>query len=304
MELSGCGTAIVTPFHADGVLDVESLRALVNWQVESGIRLIVACGTTGEAPTLTEEEWLQVIKIVAETAAGRIAVFAGATHNSTREAVRKVELAARLKGVAGILTANPYYNKPTQEGQFQHFKAIAEAAGIPVMLYNIPGRTGANLEPATVARLAEIKNIVAIKEASGNLGQIGDLLSVVPRSFKVFSGDDNLALPVIALGGVGVISVASNEIPAEMAQMTDAALSGDWRRAQDINRKYLRLMQANFIESNPIPVKCLLAQMGRITESLRLPLTPANPATRAKLEAIALELGLIPSASNSKTRTA
>jgi 4-hydroxy-tetrahydrodipicolinate synthase len=292
-NLQGCGTALVTPFRADGSLDEPALHGLVHWQIESGIKLLIACGTTGETPTLSDDEWQRVIEVVVETAAGRVPVFAGCTHNSTREAVEKTRRASRIPGLTGLLTANPYYNKPTQEGQFQHFRAIAEATQLPVLLYNIPGRTGANLEPTTVARLAEIPNIIGIKESCGSLPQITELLTIVPPSFKVFAGDDNVALAVIGVGGVGLVSVSANEIPAEMSTMVNAALSGDWITARRINRKYYRLILANFWESNPIPVKCVLARMGRITESYRLPLVPPNPGTRARLEKLAGELGLL-----------
>ncbi len=296
MNLRGCGTALVTPFKSDGSIDEPALRALVAWQVESGIDFLVPCGTTGETPTLSKEEWLRVIDITIEVAAGRVPIVAGATSNSTRDAVEKARMVAARKGVDGILTASPYYNKPTQEGQYEHFKAIAEAVDKPLVLYNVPGRTGANLEPATLARLAQIKNIVAVKEASGNISQIADLFNAVPREFLVFSGDDAVTLPIIALGGVGIISVVSNEIPAEMGALTRAALQNKWDTARGLQRKYLPLMQGNFIESNPIPVKAVLAMMGRIEENYRLPLVPMKKENRAKLEKIATELGLIQTA--------
>ncbi|MGH9554976.1 MAG: 4-hydroxy-tetrahydrodipicolinate synthase, partial [Terriglobales bacterium] len=254
---------------------------------------LVPCGTTGETPTLSREEWLRVIKVTIEVAAGRVPIVAGATSNATQEAVEKARTVAAIPGVDAILTASPYYNKPTQEGQYRHFRAIAEAVDKPLVLYNVPGRTGANLEPATLARLAEIPNIAAVKEASGNLSQIADVFNAVPDSFLVFSGDDAVTLPVISLGGVGVISVASNEIPREMAELTRAALANDWDKARRLHRKFLALMQANFIESNPLPVKAVLAMMGRIEEVYRLPLCPMKKDTRAKLEKIAAEAGLV-----------
>ena len=293
MELKGCGTALVTPFRADGAIDEGALQSLVDWQIDAGINLLVACGTTGETPTLDDQEWLRVIEIVVDAADGRVPVFAGCTHNSTREAVDKSRRASKISGLTGLLTANPYYNKPNQEGQFQHFRAVAEASHLPVLLYNIPGRTGANLEPVTTARLAEIGNIIGIKESCGSLPQITELLTMVSPNFKVFAGDDNVALAVIGVGGAGLISVAANEIPAEMSQMINAALKGDWSVARRLNRKYYRLMLANFWESNPIPVKCILARMGRITESYRLPMVPPSPGTRARLEKLASELGLL-----------
>jgi 4-hydroxy-tetrahydrodipicolinate synthase len=293
MKLRGCGTALVTPFRKDGSIDEPALRALVAWQVESGIDFLVPCGTTGETPTLSREEWLRVIDITIEVAGGRVPIVAGATSNATRDAVEKAQTVAARRGVDAILTASPYYNKPTQEGQYQHFKAIAEAVEKPLILYNVPGRTGANLEPAALARLAQIPNIIAVKEASGNIGQIADVCNAVPESFLVFSGDDAVTLPIIALGGVGIISVAGNEIPHEMAELTRAALANQWDTARRLHRKYLALMQANFIESNPIPVKAVLAMMGRIEEVYRLPLCPMKKENRAKLEKIASEAGLM-----------
>src|SRR5580692_5962895 len=293
MQLRGCGTALVTPFSQDGAIDDHALRNLVNWQIESGIDFLIPCGTTGETPTLTHDEWLHVIDVTIEVAAGRVPIVAGATSNSTQEAVAKAKEVAARPGVNAILTASPYYNKPTQEGQYRHFRTIAEAVDKPVILYNVPGRTSANLEPATVARLNEVGNIAGIKEASGNVTQIAEVLNSVPESFLVLSGDDAVTLPVIALGGVGVISVASNEIPREMSEMTRAALNNDWPAARDIHRKYLALMQANFIESSPLPVKAVLAMMGKIEEVYRLPLLPMRRDTRSRLQKVAAEVGLI-----------
>ena len=293
MQLRGCGTALVTPFTQDGAVDENALRNLVSWQVESGIDFLVPCGTTGETPTLTHDEWLRVIDVTIEVAAGRLPIVAGATSNSTLEAVTKAKEVAARPGVNAILTASPYYNKPTQEGQYRHFRAIAEAVDKPVILYNVPGRTSANLEPATVARLCEVPNIAGVKEASGNMTQIAELINAVPETFLVLSGDDAVTLPVISLGGVGVISVASNEIPREMAEMTRAALNNDWHTARALHRKYLALMQGNFIESSPLPVKGVLAMMGKIEEVYRLPLLPMRRDTRSKLQKIATEAGLI-----------
>ena len=293
MQLRGCGTALVTPFSQDGAVDENALRNLVAWQVESGIDFLIPCGTTGETPTLTHDEWLRVIDVTLEVVAGRVPIVAGATSNSTQEAVAKAKEVAARPGVNAILTASPYYNKPTQEGQYRHFRAIAEAVDKPVILYNVPGRTSANIEPATLARLSEVANIAGVKEASGNMSQIADVLNSVPASFLVFSGDDALTLPVIALGGVGIISVASNEIPREMAEMTRAALNNDWNMARTVHRKYLPLMQANFIESNPLPVKAVLAMMGRVEEIYRLPLLPMRRDARSKLQKIAADAGLI-----------
>ncbi|HEV2697683.1 MAG TPA: 4-hydroxy-tetrahydrodipicolinate synthase, partial [Terriglobales bacterium] len=293
MQVRGCGTALVTPFHQDGSLDEPALTSLISWQIESGIDFLVPCGTTGETPTLTHEEWVRVIDLTIEAAAGRVPIVAGATSNSTRDAVAKAQELAARRGVDAILTASPYYNKPTQEGQYQHFKAIAEAVDKPIILYNVPGRTAANIEPPTVARLAELPNIVGVKEASGNLGQIAEICNAAHPNFAVLSGDDALTLPVIALGGVGVISVASNEIPHEMAEMTRAALNNDWTAARQWFSKYLPLMQANFIESSPMPVKAVLAMMGRIEEAYRLPMLQVRRDTRSKLQKIAAEAGLI-----------
>ncbi|HEY4380185.1 MAG TPA: 4-hydroxy-tetrahydrodipicolinate synthase [Acidobacteriaceae bacterium] len=293
MEFSGCGTALVTPFRGDGTIDEPAFVRLVNWQIESGIDFLIPCGTTGEASTLSEAEWLRVIELCVQAAAGRVPVFGGCTHNATSEAVAKAKKLAKMPGLTGILTANPYYNRPGQEGQYQHFRAIAEAVDMPVLLYNIPSRTGVNMDPATVLRLAEISNIVGIKESSGNLGQMTEILVHAPQGFKLFSGDDGMTLPVIALGGVGLVSVASNAIPAEMVQMVRAAMTGDWTKARAINAKYLKLMQAHFCEASPAPVKAVMALMGRMEEKLRLPMVPVTSATRQKLQSLLGELGLV-----------
>jgi len=293
MKLQGCGTALVTPFRPDLSIDEPRLRDLVEWQIASGIGFLVPCGTTGETPALSRSEWLRVIDITIEIAAGRVPIVAGATSNSTADAVEKAQEVARRKGVDAILTASPYYNKPTQEGQYQHFKAIAEAVEKPLVLYNVPGRTAVNIEPATLGRLAKIPNIIAVKEASGNISQIAEVFHHVPESFLVFSGDDAITLPVISLGGVGIISVASNAIPKEMSDLTNAALDNDWERARAIHRRFLPLMQAHFIESSPMPVKAVLAMMGRIEEIYRLPMVPMKPETRARLQQIATEAGVL-----------
>ncbi|RZU42591.1 4-hydroxy-tetrahydrodipicolinate synthase [Edaphobacter modestus] len=293
MELMGCGTALVTPFRGDSSVDEAGLRALVEWQIESGISFLVPCGTTGEAATLSEQEWLRVVEVVVETAAGRVPVFGGCTNNSTHEAVAKAKKLAQVSGLSGVLTANPYYNKPGQEGQYQHFRAIAEAVDLPVLLYNIPGRTGVNLEPATVLRLAELPNVIGIKESSGNISQITELLTTAPQGFKVFAGDDSVALPLIALGGAGLVSVASNVIPAEMSAMVRSALAGDWEKARNINRRYFRLMLAHFWEPSPAPVKAVLRMIGRGEDVLRLPMVPVSDAGRKRLEALVEELGLL-----------
>lgn len=289
----GCGTALVTPFRRDGSVDEPALHALVNWQIEEGISFLVPCGTTGEAATLTEHEWLRTVEVVIGASQGRVPVFAGCTHNATHEAVARAQQLAAMPGLTGILTANPYYNRPGQEGQYQHFRAIARAVDLPILLYNIPSRTGANLEPATVLRLSEEKNIIGIKESSGNIAQITELVNSLPRSFKVFAGDDTMALPVIALGGCGLISVASNEIPGQMAAMVSAALDNEWADARRINRHYSRLMAANFSEPSPAPVKAILSLMGKMQDTVRLPIVPVSPATERKLERLAGELGLL-----------
>jgi 4-hydroxy-tetrahydrodipicolinate synthase len=293
MELSGCGTALVTPFRKDGAVDEAALIRLAEWQIESGIDFLIPCGTTGEASTLNEAEWLRVVETVVRTVAGRVPVFAGCTHNATSEAVARAKRLAKVPGLTGILTANPYYNRPGQEGQYRHFRAIAEAMELPILLYNIPSRTGVNLEPATVLRLAEIENIVGIKESSGNIAQITQIILQAPSGFKVLSGDDGMTLPVIALGGVGLVSVASNAIPAPMAQMVRAAMRGDWTTARAVNAKYLKLMQAHFSEPSPAPVKAVLALMGKCEDVLRLPMVPVAEATRQKLQGLLAELELL-----------
>jgi 4-hydroxy-tetrahydrodipicolinate synthase len=295
METTGCGTAIVTPFRADGSIDEAALRALVNWQIDSGIDFIVACGSTGEAATLDEEEWLLAVGIVADAAAGRVPVWAGCTHNSTRTLVHHAERLRGMRGVDAVLSANPYYNKPSQEGQFQHFLALAKAVNpLPVTLYNIPGRTGVNLEPFTVKRLADsAPNIQAIKESSGKLPQIAKLVHILPRGFKIFSGDDNLALASIGVGAHGLISVAANEVPAEMGRMIRAALESHWDEARELERRYANLIDGNFWDSNPGPVKMVLSLMGRCSAHVRLPLVPPDPNLRARLEYLASELGLL-----------
>jgi 4-hydroxy-tetrahydrodipicolinate synthase len=293
MKLRGCGTALVTPFQQDGSLDEMALRQLVRWQVDSGIDFLLPCGTTGETPTLSHNEWLRVIDVTIEAAEGRVPIMAGATSNNTQDAVAKTREMSTRRGVDAVLSATPYYNKPTQEGVYQHFRAVAEASQKPIVLYNIPGRTGTNIETPTLRRLAEIPNIVGVKEASGNISQIAEVCATVPEDFLVFSGDDAITLAVIGLGGVGIISVVSNEIPAEMTRLTQAALANKWDMARLIFRKYLPLMQANFMESNPGPAKAVLSMMGRMEEVYRLPIVPMRPENRAKLEKVVAEVGLL-----------
>jgi len=302
MNLQGCGTALVTPLLPDGSLDEAALTAHVNWQIASGITLLIPAGTTGEASTLSEAEWLRVVELTVAAAGGRVPVFAGCTHNSTHQAAENARKLTRIEGLNGILTANPYYNRPSQDGQYQHFRAISEATDLPILLYNIPGRTGANLEPATVLRLAEIPTIIGIKESSGNLPQITELITQAPRAFKVFAGDDALALPILSVGGAGLISVASNAIPQQMAQMVNSALTENWVAARRINRHYYGLMQANFIEPSPAPIKAVLALLGRGNETLRLPMVPVTPKSRHKLETILGELGLLRDSPQDKLR--
>jgi 4-hydroxy-tetrahydrodipicolinate synthase len=295
METTGCGTAIITPFRPDGAIDEQALWALVNWQIESGIDFIVACGSTGEAATLDEEEWLDTVRIVVEAAMGRVPVWAGCTHNSTRTLLRMAGKLRQIKGIGAVLSANPYYNKPTQEGQYQHFLALARAVALlPVCVYNVPGRTAANLEPDTVLRLIQAaSNIEAITEASGKLPQIAQLVHTAPRGFKIFSGDDNLALAAIGIGAHGLISVASNEAPLEVGRMVRAALDNQWTEARALEARYAQLFEANFWESNPAPVKTVLSLMGKCADTVRLPLVPPTTATRARLERMAEEMGLL-----------
>jgi len=290
---AGCGTALVTPFRRDQSLDEDALRRLVKRQIEAGIHFLVPCGTTGESPTLTRKEHLRVVEITLEQAKpAEKPVLAGAGGYNTAEVI---ELAKELEamGVDGLLSVTPYYNKPSQEGLYQHYKAIAGATKLPIVVYSVQGRTGINVEPATLMRLAQIDNIVGVKEASGNIGQIANIAAQMPKGFRLMSGDDAVTLPVIALGGCGIISVASNEIPAEMAQLADTARRYDFGAAQEIQKKYLPLMEANFVESNPIPVKWALAKMGLIEPVYRLPLVPPLPAGQARIERVLRDLGLV-----------
>lgn len=289
---TGCGTAMVTPFRQDGSLDEAALRRLIQRQLAAGIDFLVPCGTTGESPTLTHEEHLKVVEVTVELAKGRVPILAGAGGYNTAEVIALARELAAI-GVDGILSVTPYYNKPTQEGLYQHYRAIADAARLPIILYSVLGRTGVNIEPATVKRLAEIENIVGIKEASGNISQMAVILNAVPEDFLVLSGDDAITLPLIALGGVGVISVASNEIPAEMARLTQLAVQGDFRAAREIHRRFLPLMEVNFIESNPIPVKAALSEMGLLEPVWRLPLVPPRAENQARIARVLVSLGLL-----------
>ena len=289
---TGTGTALVTPFRRDGSLDEPALRRLVQRQIEAGIDFLVPCGTTGESPTLTHEEHLRVVEIAAELATGKVPVLAGAGGYNTAEVISLARELADL-GANGILSVTPYYNKPTQEGLFQHYRAIAEALPLPIILYSVQGRTGVNIEPATVRRLAEVENIIGIKEASGNVSQMAAILNAVPDDFIVLSGDDAITLPIISLGGHGVISVVSNEIPAEMSQITRAALQGNFHAAREIHRRFHPLMEINFVESNPIPVKAAMAEMGLLDPVWRLPLVPPKAENQARIRAVLESLGLV-----------
>ncbi len=289
---TGCGTALVTPFRKDLSLDEATLRRLVQRQIRAGIDFLVPCGTTGESPTLTRAEHLRVIEITLEEAKGKVPVVGGAGGYNTAEVI---ELARELQhmGVDGILSVTPYYNKATQEGLYQHYKAIASAVPLPIIVYNVPGRTAVNVETATLKRLAEIDNIVGVKEASGNIGQMAAVCHNMPERFDVLCGDDAVTIPLIALGGRGLISVASNEIPAEMTQLVRLALAGDFAGARALQRTWLPLMEVNFVESNPIPVKAAMAMMGLIEPVYRLPMVPPLPQSQARIEAVLKSVGLL-----------
>jgi 4-hydroxy-tetrahydrodipicolinate synthase len=291
----GCGTALVTPFRRDLSLDEEALRRLVRRQIDDGIHFLVPCGTTGENPTLSRAEHLRVVEITIEEAKGKVPVVAGAGGSDTR-AVAALAREVEALGADGLLTVTPPYNKPTPEGLVAHFREIAAATRLPIVVYNVPGRTGTNVEPATLARLAQIDRVVAVKEASGNLSQIASLFVQVPESFAVLSGDDALTLPVVALGGAGIISVASNVVPGEMARLTALALDGDFAGARVLQRRLQKLMEVLFIESNPGPVKAalgLLGLLGLLEPVYRLPAVPPRPESLARIEAVLAELGML-----------
>lgn len=292
--LRGCATALVTPFAGDGSVDEKRLRDLIEYQIAGNVRLLVPCGTTGESVTMTEEENQLVIRTTVELARGRAKVIAGTGSNSTAVTIKRSQ-AARELGVDAVLTVAPYYNKPTQEGLYAHFRAIAEAVdGLPVVIYNVPGRTSSNIAAETTLRLArDVENIVAVKEASGNLSQIMEILRSRPEGFRVISGDDALTLAMIALGGEGLISVASNEVPDLMSQLNDLALAGNWEQARKLHYRLLPLMEANFIESSPGPVKAAMALMDLLEENLRLPLVPVQEKTRTRLREVLTELGVL-----------
>ncbi|MDQ1471186.1 MAG: 4-hydroxy-tetrahydrodipicolinate synthase [Bryobacterales bacterium] len=289
---TGCGTAMVTPFQTNGSLDEATLRNLVRRQIEHGIDFLVPCGTTGESPTLTREEHLRVVGITVEESKGKVPVLAGAGGYNTHEVI---ELARECKAVGadGILSVTPYYNKPTQEGLYQHYKAIAEAVALPIVVYNVQGRTSVNVEPVTLARLAEIENIVGVKEASGNISQMAEVVYRMPERFNILSGDDAVTIPLIALGGCGIISVVSNQIPRIMTELARRANQGDFAGGRELQRRYLPLMQVNFVESNPGPVKWAMHQMGLLEAVWRLPMVPPTEASRNRIEQVLTEAGLL-----------
>ena len=295
---TGCGTALVTPFRKDQSLDEQTLRTLVRRQIQAGINFLVPCGTTGESPTLTHTEHLRVVEITLEEAKGKVPVLAGAGGYNTAEVIEMGKELSHM-GADGILSVTPYYNKPTQEGLVQHYKAIAKAVPLPIVVYNIQGRTGVNVEPATLKRLAEIDNIVGVKEASGNISQMATVLHYLPERFAVFSGDDAITIPLIALGGRGVISVVANEIPAEFSKLTQLALTGDFAGARALQRKWFALMEVNFCEVNPGPVKAAMAMMGLLEPVYRLPMVPPTESNRAKIEAVLQSAGLLAAARSS-----
>jgi 4-hydroxy-tetrahydrodipicolinate synthase len=289
---TGCGTALVTPFQQDRSLDEAALRRLVRRQIDAGINFLVPCGTTGESPTLSRAEHLRVIELTLEEARGKTPVLGGAGGYNTHEVIELARDVERL-GVDGILSVTPYYNKPTQEGLYQHYKALASAVRLPIVIYSVQGRTGVNVEPATLARLAEIDNIIGVKEASGNIAQMANVLHEVPEHFTVLSGDDAVTIPLMALGGRGIISVVSNEIPGEMIELAQACLRGDFAASRRVQARFLPLMNINFVESNPIPVKAAMALMGLLEPVFRLPLVPPSAASLAKIEKVLESVGLL-----------
>ncbi len=289
---TGCGTALVTPFRPDLKLDEPAFRSLVRRQIEAGIDFLCPCGTTGESPTLSHEEHVRVVAITVEEARGRVPVLAGAGGYDTRKVIEFIAELSRV-GVSGILSVTPYYNKPTQEGLYQHYRAIAESTSLPIVVYSVQPRTSVNLEPATLVRLAEIDNIIGVKEASGNISQMASITARVPESFLVLSGDDAVTIPLTALGGRGVISVVSNEIPSEFTQLARAALNGDYARARQLQRKYQALMEVNFVETSPGPVKFAMYRMGLLEPVWRLPLVGPQKSSQEKIENVLKEAGIL-----------
>ena len=288
---AGCGTALVTPFTASGDVDEAAVRRLARRQVDGGVHFLVPCGTTGESPTLSHAEKLRVVELVVDEANGAVPVLAGAGGYDTRATIGLVGDLASI-GATGILSVTPYYNKPTPEGLYRHYSAIADSTDLPIVLYNVPGRTACNIAPATLLRLVEIPNVVGVKEASGDLGQIGEICRAVPDDFCVLSGDDAFTLAVMALGGTGVVSVISNEAPSHMAALVDQAASGDFAAARATHERLLPLMQVNFIESNPIPVKAAMAELGLLDLNYRLPMAPPAPAARKRIAEVLAATGL------------
>jgi 4-hydroxy-tetrahydrodipicolinate synthase len=288
---TGVGTALITPFTKSGMLDAAAVRRLARRQVDAGVHFLVPCGTTGETPTLSTAERQQIVEICAEEAAGRALVLAGAGGYDTREVIHSVAEMQKA-GAHGILSVTPYYNKPTPDGLYQHYKAIAESTTLPIIVYNVPGRTGCNVDPATLAHLATVPKIIGVKEASGNMTQMAEICQTAPPAFLVLSGDDAVTVPLMAIGGRGIISVASNEAPAEMVQMVEAAERGDFATAREWHRRLLPLMQVNFVESSPGPVKFAMAAMGLCEESYRLPMVAPRPAAQAKICAVLGAFGL------------
>jgi 4-hydroxy-tetrahydrodipicolinate synthase len=288
---TGCGTALVTPFRHDGSLDEAGVSSLAKRQIDAGIHFLVPCGTTGESPTLAEDERTRVVELVVEQAKGRVPVLAGAGGYNTQEVIHAAKRMRRA-GADGILSVTPYYNKPTPDGLVAHYRAIAEAIELPIILYNVPGRTGCNIDPATLVRLASIPNIAGVKEASGNMTQICEVCASVPDTFIVLSGDDALTLPLMAVGGRGIVSVASNEIPGEMSRLAELAANGDFATARQLHQRLMPLLQVNFIESNPIPVKSAMAMLGLLDETYRLPMVPPRPASRERIATVLRSLGL------------
>jgi 4-hydroxy-tetrahydrodipicolinate synthase len=288
---TGCGTALVTPFTPDGSLDEAGVSRLARRQIDLGIHFLVPCGTTGEVPTLTDAEQVRVVELVVAEARGRVPVLAGAGGYNTQEVIHA---ARRMKGAGadGILSVTPYYNKPTPEGLYQHYRAIAEAVELPIIVYNVPGRTGCNVDPATLIRLSTVPHIVGVKEASGNVTQMCEICAGVPDDFIVLSGDDALTLPLMAVGGRGLVSVSSNEIPAEMSRLVELAEQGDFAGARALHQRLMPLLLVNFIESNPIPVKSAMATMGLLQEVYRLPMVPPRPASKQRIESVLQALGL------------
>ena len=291
-RFTGVGTALVTPFTTTGLLDEDGVRRLARRQIAEGVHFLVPCGTTGESPTLSEDERTRIVQICVEEARGKVPVLAGAGGYDTREVIHAARQMERA-GADGLLSVTPYYNKPTPDGLFQHYKAIAEATALPIILYNVPGRTGCNIDPATLARLAQIPNIIGVKEASGNMQQACEYVRAVPADFIVLSGEDAITLPMMSVGGRGVICVVSNEVPRQMSQMVEAAERGDFTEARTIHQNLLPLMLVNFCESNPIPVKAAMAAMGLLDEAYRLPMVPPRAESRAKIVNVLNQLGLI-----------